>query len=156
MQTAFDSSSKIAPQILSFKFDNERSLDYEKPIKFAIYNEVEGHYKNIYIKNISKLLLTNEPYTKYSGITLGWSYLIFLLGVVLHIALSMYKDSTTKKMHQGTNDQNVWIVMVSNAFASLVFPTLLVHWDMDQQGIKRFQAKNIIQVCVEFHCNLSY
>ena len=66
--------TEIVPQILSFKFDNERLLDYEKPIKFSVYNESEGQYKNIYIKNISKLLLTNEPYTKYSGIPLGWSY----------------------------------------------------------------------------------
>ena len=74
----------------------------------------------------------------------------------MHIAFSMSRDITTKKIYQRTNDQKVWVVMVSNAFASLVFPTLLVHWDMDQQGIKRFQAKNIIQVCVESYCNLSY
>ena len=41
----------------------------------------------IEIKDLSHALLTNEPYTKYTGLSLFWYYILFLVGIIAHLTL---------------------------------------------------------------------
>ena len=106
-----------------FEYDSywDGTLDYEKPIKFAIYDETQQKYNQIYLKNISKELLTKDPYEKYTGLTLGWYYTIFICGVVCHVFLVSLLDVIVKKhifLHTRLS-RKYWITPITNAFASL-------------------------------------
>ena len=124
----------------------ERELDYSKPIKFAVYNEKEQNYGLIYIKNISNQLITNAPYSKYSGLTLGYSYAIFLAGVMVHICIVLLKDNKTMKAVFQNDLKHKWIVITANSFSSLVLPQVSVQWDVVPVSAKIFGAKNIVRV----------
>jgi hypothetical protein len=124
----------------------ERELDLSNPIKFAVYNEVQQNYDLIYIKNISDQLITKAPYSKYSGLTLGWSYALFLAGVVIHICIVILKEYKNKETVFEKESKQKWIVIIANSFSSLVLPQVSVQWDVGPLSVKTIGSKNIIAV----------
>ena len=59
------------------------------PIKFSYFNSQKGEFDLIEIKDLAPALLTNEPYSKYTGLSLFWYYTLFLVGVIVHLILML-------------------------------------------------------------------
>lgn len=62
-----------------YEVNVDGSYNYERPVKFSIYNPTTNNFKTVYLKNISSELLTKEPYTKYTGFSLSVYYAMFVL-----------------------------------------------------------------------------
>ena len=129
------------------------SVDHEKPIKFAIYDYTQQKYNQIYLKNITGQLITTDPYSKYTGLTLGWYYAIFILGVFLHLLFVTKLDNNGRKdrlIYIPASKKN-WITNITNACSSLLVPEISNDWDARLNVDERDGAKSIIQVILAFH-----
>ena len=64
----------------------------QNPIAFSVFDQETNNYRIINITDITPTLLTNVPYTKYTGLKLGGYLALFTAGIFVHIMLVLVPD----------------------------------------------------------------
>ena len=59
------------------------------PVKFSSFNHNKGEFEVVEMRNLAPTLLTNSNYTKYTGLSLFWYYILFLTGMLGHLSVVM-------------------------------------------------------------------
>ena len=152
-----------------YEVNSDGSYDYERPVKFSIYDPETNDFEIIYLKNITSELLTKEPYTKYTGFSLSVYYALFIIGVIIHCLvvaiydwtsqphkyLSEFSDSGENKVPltrlesqmkgNAKNADNIFI----HCFTTIVISDVLKDWD-EYDGAERckIDSRCIVKVGV--------
>jgi hypothetical protein len=149
-----------------------REYDQEhNPVKFSRLSFEKDGYDVLHIADIAPKLLTNDPYTKYTGLRLGYYFGLFIVGTLVHLLIALLLDAfVTRKCNQpqsskvstlaeeskirgiengpAATEQNVksnhGFFMFLRALMSLVIPQSFGDWDEEGEEFIEATSKNEI------------
>ena len=150
------------------KYDESRN-----PVKFSIFDGVKDQYDILEIKDIAPRLLTDEHYTKYTGLTLQMYYVLFIVGMFVHFAVVILLDMVlkqhfgqrhyVKRISEQTNNKQKdlkipdrknntnserwnWFAPVIHSLTSFAIPETSRDWDDLEEDYRTPKANQILIV----------
>ena len=118
----------------------------QTPIAFSAFDQATNDYHIINIKDIAPNLLTNDPYTKYTGLTLGGYLALFTAGIFAHILVVLVPDiarrflfnkqeiyqnvieTSTSQIHDRKMSES-FMLSCLRSLTTIVIPEPVVDWD---------------------------
>ena len=142
------------------------------PLRFSTFDEDDEQYHTLYLSNITSRLLTNADYSKYTGMPLQMYYIIFLVGVFLHLGI-VFSCNVMMKRRFDQHDRVMtilnklkfrkcispetirnfeklkywnWFVPFIHSMVSFGFPQTSLDWDEVEKYDSVTKAKHILKV----------
>jgi hypothetical protein len=101
--------------LIHYKYETTNT-SWREELVYSVFNKETQEYETIFLSNITSELLSSIPVTHYIGLELGHYYILFLIGILLHIigivAMEEIKRIRQKKQKKtretsGNNAENM-------------------------------------------------
>ena len=90
--------------LIHYKYETTNTT-WREELVYTVFDKDTEKYKTIFLSNITSELLSSRPVTHYIGLELGHYYIIFLIGILLHILYTVAVEEM-KRRQQRENNEN--------------------------------------------------